>query len=275
MAQPLWFKVRVIQAIIKLGGYMASLEQSLARTEADAEATLTAANRVVSSIKKFRDAAKNGNLRELPKMMEAAEQTIAALRQQFANAKESWDFDEETYISSRVFHSELIEAARQAGVKIFEQFGMIYCHPYLIRIKPQERTILIDKIIERRLRPSFLARRLKELQNRHGRFKPPAFLECLFTAYSKIILNQKIEGKVVKLFDIYDLLTLLPGQSKEYTKAEFARDIYLVDKSGVSTTTQGFVLSLVPTGRDIKRSLKVITEEGQERLYYGISFKRP
>ena len=254
---------------------MASLEQSLARTEADAEVTLTSANKVVSAIKKFRDAAKKGNLREIPKMMEAAEQTIAALRQQFANAKEGWDFDEETYISSGDFRAELIEAARQAGVKIFEQFGMIYCHPFLIRIRPQERTILIDKIIERRLRPSILAKRLKELQNRPGRFKPPAFLECLFTAYSKILLNQKIEGKIVKLFDIYDLLTLLPGQSKEYTKAEFARDIYLIDKSGVSTTNQGFVLNLVPPGRDIKRSLRVITEEGQERLYYGISFKRP
>lgn len=38
----------------------AGLEQSLARTETDAEATLTAANKVVSSIKKFRDAAKKG-----------------------------------------------------------------------------------------------------------------------------------------------------------------------------------------------------------------------
>ena len=33
---------------------MASLEQSLARTEADAEVTLTSANKVVSAIKKFR-----------------------------------------------------------------------------------------------------------------------------------------------------------------------------------------------------------------------------
>jgi hypothetical protein len=48
----------------------------------------------------------------------------------------------------------------------------------------------------------------------------------------------------------------------------------LLDKSGVATTSKGFVLNLVPPGRDIRRSLRVITEEGQERLYYGISFKR-
>jgi len=87
--------------------HSASLEQSLARTEADAEATLTTANKVVSSVKKFRDAAKKGNLRELPRMIEVTEQAIAALRQQFINAKESWDFDEETYFSGGGFQSEL------------------------------------------------------------------------------------------------------------------------------------------------------------------------
>jgi hypothetical protein len=276
MAKPLIFKT--IQAINN-GGYMASIEQSLAKTEADAEATLTAANKVVSAIKKFRDAAKKGNLREIPKMMETAEQTIAALRQQFANAKEGWDFDEETYISSGDFRAELIEAARQAGVKIFERDGMIYCYPFLIRIKPQERNILIDKIKERRLRPSFLARHLRELQNKPVRFKSQDFLECLFKAYSRMLSQQKgealINGKLVKLLDIYQLLTLLPGQSREYTKEEFARDIYLLDKSGISKTNNGFALSLIPpatAGKTLGKSLKVITEGGQEKSYYGISF---
>jgi hypothetical protein len=269
-----------IQAIIKYGGYMAGLEQSLATTEADAEATLTAANKVVSSIKKFRDAAKKGNLRELPRTIEATEQAIGALSQQFANAKESWDFDEEPYLSGGGFRSELVETAKQAGVNIFERHGMIYCYPFLIRIKPADRNILIDRIKERRLRPSFLARHLKELQNKPVRFKSEAFLDCLFKAYSKMRSSQigdaLTTGKVVKLLDIYQLLTLLPGQSKEYTAEEFARDIYLLDKSGVAATKSGSVLTLVPpstAGRTLRKSLKVITEEGQEKSYYGISFK--
>ena len=239
-----------IQAIIKLGGYMAGLEQSLATTEADAEATLTAANKVVSSIKKFRDAAKKGNLLELPRTIEATEQAIGVLRQRFANARESWDFDEEPYLSGGGFHSELVETAKQAGVNIFERYGMIYCYPFLIRIKPADRNILIDKIKERRLRPSFLARHLKELQNKPVRFKSEAFLDCLFKAYSKMLSSQigdaLTTGKVVKLLDIYQLLTLLPGQSKEYTAEEFVRDIYLLDKGRVATTSRGFVMKLFP-----------------------------
>lgn len=252
----------------------AGLEQSLARTETDAEATLTAANKVVSSIKKFRDAAKKGNLRELPKMMEAAEQAIAALRQQFANAKEGWDFDEETYLSGGGFHLELVEAARQAGVKIFEQHGIIYCYPFLIRIRPQEQTVLINKIKERRLRPSVLAGHLKQLQNRPVRFRSEPFLESIFAAYKNLLSHQsEALGKPKKLLDIYQLLTLLPGQSKEYSQEEFARDIYLLEKSGVTTTKQGLVWRLFPPSR--AKGLRLITEEGVERYYYTISFEGP
>ena len=260
----------------------ASLEQSLARTESDADATLRAATTVVSSVKKFRDAAKKGNLRELRRTMDAVEQALAALRQQFTNARDGWDFDEESYFSGTGFHSEFLEVAKQAGVKIFERDGIIYCYPFLIRIRPQDRTIMIDKIIERRLRPFLLAKHLKELQNKPVRFKSQAFLECLFSAYSKILshqINEALEiGKVIKLLDIYHLLTLLPGQSKEYTAEEFVRDIYLLDRSGVATTNKGLVLTLVPpstAGKTQRRSLRVITEEGQEKSYYGISFKHP
>jgi len=253
---------------------MGSLEQSLASTEADAEATLKAATSVVSSVKKFRDAAKKGNLRELHRTMDAAEQAIAALRQQFSNAQAGWDFDEETYFSGTAFHTEMIEAARQAGVKIAGQHGIIYCYPFLIRVRPQDQTVLINKIKERRLRPSVLARHLKELQNRPVRFRSEAFLESIYTAYATLLAHQsEASGKPKKLMDIYRLLTLLPGQSKEYSQEDFARDIYLLEKSGVTTTNQGFVWRLPPPSRAI--GLRLITEEGSERYYFTISFERP
>lgn len=100
---------------------LTSLEKSLAKTESDAETALKAASAVVSSLKKFRGAAHVGNLRELRKAIEVAEQAIATLRQQFANAKEGWDFNEDTYLSSSAFRSELLQTAKQMAVKIFEQ----------------------------------------------------------------------------------------------------------------------------------------------------------
>jgi hypothetical protein len=256
-----------------------SLEQALARTEADAEATLKVAIAVVSSIKKFRLAAKSGDLREVKRTIDASEQSMAALKQQFANAREGWSFDDEAYLLSKDFLAEVVEAAAQLGVKVFEQDDRLYCYPFIVRTLPNERSVLIDKTRERRLRPSVLADHLKVLQNRPIRFKPEALLECLFSAYSVAVKtrgNHKIAaGAVVPLMEIYEILTLLPGQSKEYTKQEFARDIYLLDQSNITQTKKGYCLGLpASTGtKSASRTITVITQHGQEKMYYGISFR--
>ncbi len=260
--------------------HTASLEKALAKTEADAEVTLKAATAAVSSLKKFRVAAQTGNLRELRKTIEAAEQAIAALRQQFTNAREDWIFDEEEYLSNKAFTSEILEAAEQIGLKIFEQDDRLYCYPFLIRILSGERSILIDKVREKHLRPTVLVKHLKDLQSRPSRFKPEAFLESLFSAYKTAVKTRGQEllntGMVIKLLDIYDLLTLLPGQSKEYSRQEFARDIYLLDQSRVTGTKDGHNITLpASTGTKSKSgTITVITQHGHEKKYYGISFTK-
>lgn len=256
----------------------ASLEKTLAKTESDADAACKAASAVVNSLKKFRMAAQTGNLRELQKTIEAADQAIIALRQQFTNAKEDWNFDVESYFSEKSFTSEILKAAEQIGLKIFEQDDRLYCYPFLIRILPGERSILIDKVREKRVRPSVIVKHLKELQSKPTRFKPEAFLDSLFSAYETIVATRGSEqitsGVVVKLKDIYGLLTLLPGQSKEYSLQEFARDIYLLDQSRVTRTRKGLLVTFpASTGtRSNTGIITVITQGGQEKKYYGIAF---
>ena len=251
------------------------LEKALAKTEADADAALKAATVAVSTLKKFRIAAQTGNLRDLQKTIEAADQAITALRQQFTNAKEDWNFDEETYLSNKAFTSEILESAEQTGLKIFEQDDRLYCYPFLIRILPGERSILIDKVRERRLRPSVLVKHLKDLQSKPSRFKPEAFLESLFSAYEIIVAPRGKEmintGIVIKLRDIYDLLTLLPGQTKEYSTQEFARDIYLLDQSRVTGTKKGLIVAF-HFNRPQAGTITVITQHGDVKKYFGISF---
>jgi hypothetical protein len=165
---------------------MNNLEKALAKTESDADAAFKAATTTVSSLKKFRAAAHSGDLRELRKTIEAADQAVTALRQQFANAKEGWDFDsEEAYLSGRDFLSEILQTAKQMGVKVFEQDDRLCCYPALIRVSPNEKAVLIDGKRENRIRPSVLVARLKKLQLNPPRFKPEPFLAALFDAYSK------------------------------------------------------------------------------------------
>lgn len=262
------------------GDHRTSLEEALARTDADADATLKAAEAAVRSLKKFRSAAHTGDLRELRKTIEAAGQAISTLEQQFDTARTGWAFDEEAYLSSRAFTEEVMEAAAREGVKIFEQDDRLYCYPHLVRVAPGDGVVLIDKTRERRLRPSFLASHLRALQNKPVRFRPEAFLESLWAAYETAVRARKTahagtSAPPVPLLEIYDLLTLLPGASRDYSRQEFARDIYLLDQSGVTHTKRGSRVEF-PASTGTKspgRSLTVITKNGREKRYYGIAFK--
>jgi len=256
------------------------LEKALAKTEADVDASLKAANSVVSSLKRLRGVIKTGSLRELRKTIDSAEQALAALKQQFSNTKDGWNFDTESYIASKAFTDEIMAMSESFGVRIFEQDERLYCYPFLIRIIPNELAIQIDKTKEKRLRPSTLVSHLKELQNKPVRFRPEMFLESLFSAYETLIRSrgkgQVGKGIVLTLREIYRLLTLLPGQTKEYSLQEFARDIYLLDQSGVNKTKNDFVIRLpASTGtRSATGTIRVITREGQDKPYYGISFTK-
>jgi len=255
-----------------------NLEDALATTESDADAALATAMAAARALRRFRAAARVGSLRELKKSMNDAEQAVRALSQQFANAKTGWDFDEESYLENGAYPSELLAAAERIGVKIFEQDDRLYCYPSLIRILPSERCVEIDKVREKRLRPSVLASHLKNLQRRPPRFKAEPFLESLFVAYTVICdargKGLSRTGAVVRLVEIYHLLTLLPGQSREYSRQEFGRDIYLLDQSGVTTTRAGRLVSFpASTGtKSSSRTLTVITQSGELKQYYGISF---
>jgi hypothetical protein len=254
------------------------LEDALARTEADAEDVLKAAAAVTKSLKRFRAAAHVGNLRELRPAIDAAERALAELGEQLEQARVGWDFDEETYFANGLFPREVLDTAERKGVRIFEQDERLYCYPSLIRVLPGDRSVMIDKARERRVRPSVLVEQLRELQRRPARFKPEAFLESLFSAYASIVAkygkNALRERRVERLGEVYELLTLLPGQSREYPKQEFGRDVYLLDRSGVTTTRKGFLVSFpASTGtRSAAGTIRVITERGQEKVYYGISF---
>jgi hypothetical protein len=258
-----------------------SLEKALAGSEADAENSLKAVHVLNLALKKYARVLKEGNLKEIQSAMNDVEKAELALRQQITIAKEGWNFDIDGYLSSGNFVREILTIAGQKGVPIFERDDRLYSYPVLVRVLTSERSVLIDKAREKRIRPTVLVNRLKELQKKPPRFRPEAFLEGLHDAYQKVIQikgsrdkKSPDTGEVVALTDIYELLTLLPGQSREYSRQEFARDIYLLDRSGVDYAKNGSGLSLpASTGTKINsRTFNVINEYGEEKRYYGIAF---
>ncbi len=256
----------------------ANLEQALVQIETEADAACRAATTALRTLKKFRAATQAGNLREFQKLIDASGQAIADLQQQFTNAKTAWSFDEDDYFANGAFVAELLATAQQAGVNIYERDDRLYCYPTLIRVLANDRAIIIDKARERRLRPSVLVRHLQELQNRPVRFKSEAFLESLYDAYATAVKTRDKDRRgtsaVVPLVEIYNLFTLLPGQAKEYSRQEFARDLYLLDQSGVATARSGATISFhAARGNEApSKVIPIVTKDGQAKAYYGISF---
>ena len=255
-----------------------NLEQVLAEIEAQAGDLVKTTKQVMASFKKIKDAAKVGDLVKLRKLLEEGKSATLSLGCDFVKTQERLNFDEASYLAGKDFRQELLTTAQQMGVNLYEHDGYLFSYPVLLKILHKERAVSIDRIRESRLRPSVLVKRLKEVQNKPLRFKPQTFLEMLYTAYSIVVAGRGKhligKGTVIPLLELYQLLTLLPWQASEYTRQEFGRDVYLLDKIGTITTKNNHRANFhASTGvRDVSRTLTVVAQGGREKTYYGISF---
>ena len=105
-------------------------------------------------------------------------------------------------------------------------------------------------------------------------FHPESFLLTLFHAYLNIVENRDGDfqdfAPVVPLVDVYSWVTSSEERSKNYSKQEFARDIYRLHSSGVDTTKDGAKVSF-PISRGVRgKTLTTTNETGGEVRYYGI-----
>ena len=255
-----------------------SLEQALAEIEAEAADLVKTTKQVMASFKKIKDAAKVGDLVKLRKLLDEGKAATLELGCDVLKTQERLNFDEASYLAGKDFRQELLTTAQQMGVNLYEHDGYLFSYPVLLKILHKERAVSIDRMRESRLRPSVLVKRLKEVQNKPVRFKPQTFLEMLYTAYSIVVAGRGKhligKGTVIPLLELYQLLTLLPWQASEYTRQEFGRDVYLLDKSGTITTKNQHRANFhASTGvRDVSKTLTVIAQGGREKTYYGISF---
>lgn len=250
-------------------------ETVLAATEREVDAALRTAASATRELRKARSGAKNGQVRELRKALAAAEAAAAALAKEARAATAGLDVDEQDYLASGDYAKELLAAATAAGVAMYEEDERLLCYPSLIRVLPADAAVDIDRKRERRLRPSVLVQHLAALQDRAPRFKADAFLDSLRTAYELVVArDRKKLDAVVRLVDIWAILTPLPGQSRDYTKQEFARDLYLLDQSGVTSTAKSprRLRWSASTGTKGSGVLTTVARSGQQQRYWGISF---
>jgi hypothetical protein len=251
-----------------------AFEAALAAAERSVDVALRSAAAATRELRKALAGAKTGQVRDLRRALTAAESASAALAAEARAARDGFDLDEQSYLADGRYAKELLTMAAANGVTMFEEDERLLCYPSLVKVIPADVAVEIDKKRERRLRPSVLVGLLGERQGRAPQFKPEAFLESLCSAYDLMVAREakKADG-VVRLVDLWGVLTMLPGQAREYTKQEFARDLYLLDQAGVTRTRDGRVLRWsASTGTKGTGVLTTVARSGQQQRYWGVSF---
>jgi hypothetical protein len=252
-----------------------SLESALARTEDDAREALAVARRLQAAVAAAQKAAVVGDLRALRRQIAAAEDLVGDIAERVNDLSEGWPFSEEQEVklfSSGAYARELLEAAERVGLGLYEQDGVLASYPSLVRIVPAQAQVTIDRKRHAQVRPSRLAAHLRDLQGRDPRLKEDRFLETLYAAYELVTGGR---GGTVRLTELHRALTLLPSAKADYGVQEFARDVYVLDGSGLRETRRGKRMRLqsgATAAKDRRNLLVVVTREGVEKTYYGVEF---
>ena len=251
-----------------------SFEAAMSVTQGNAESALKSASSVTRELRKARAAAATGQVRELRRALDTAVTQARELLASAQQARDRHDFDDASYLASGAYAKELLAMAAEREVGLFEEDERLLCYPSIVRIVPGDSVVEIDRKRERRLRPSVLLGLLAAVQEKPGRFRADQLMESIAGGYDFVIARGgKKPDAVVRLQDIWDVLTLLPGQARSYTRQEFARDLYLLDQSHVEQTKDGRVLRWhASSGTRTSGVLTTVSRTGQRQQYWGVSF---
>ena len=252
------------------------LEAALERAESAVELAARSAGALARELKRARGAAATGQVRELRRAFEAAATLARELQQVVDDAAAGFDVDEVELLAGGGYAKELLAAATAAGVAMYEEDDRLLCYPSIVRVLPADLALEVDRRRIRGLRPSVVVAALQRAQNAGARFKPGPFLASLAGGYDLVVARQgKHPGAVVKLVDVYGVLTLLPGQGRDYTRAEFARDLYLLDQSGETAVgSSGRTIRFAASsGTRTAGVLSTVARSGQQQQYWGVAFE--
>jgi hypothetical protein len=77
------------------------------------------------------------------------------------------------------------------------------------------------------------------------------------------------------LSEVYKSLTLHPDARREYPLEAFARDLFLLDRSGLSTTKDGMRMffSSSTSSKGGGGVLTVLDDEGAPQNYFAVAFR--
>lgn len=260
-----------------------TFEQGFAALEAAAAAAEAAARTLAAAARRLRKTAQEGALAKLRRETEQLAAALTAARDRVGGAVTSWPFaepdEEAAYVRER-YAGELQAAAAAIGLNVDARDEALVCSPSIIQVLPTDRALKIDGKKRTAIRPSRLAADLQSMQQRirpKSEAQQQRFLEALYKAY-KVIRGNTSEAlfkaaRVVPLAEVYAVFTSLPGSGAQYTRTDFARDVFLLDSSSsVAATRSGARVKFTDSVRRSTGIFSFVDRNGNLIRYYGVQF---
>lgn len=181
--------------------------------------------------------------------------------------------DAATYLAEGRFTTEITALAATRDLCVERIGDRVVCYPSVLRVDPELTAVEIDGRREYGIRPSRIVATLEAARSRASRFRAAPFFDAVEAAYLHLTKMSTGRAPIVRLIDIWDLLTLRPGTSSEYSKAEFARDLNLLDESGVTVGAAGRTIHFsASSGTRTDAAFSTVGRDGRPHIYWGVSF---
>lgn len=250
------------------------LKAALEGYQRELDAWRGAAKKQATAVNKLYKAVETGKVRDIEKLRQEAQQA-AEVAVEEARICESFDFNIENYLHDG-YSDELLKAAEDAGVDVFERDGKLFSYPVLVDLEPGRLAVRIDKSLHADIHPDRIAGVLKKAQSREPRTNPNNIINMLFRGYELVRAEAGMDSYTdILLREIYKVLTILPGSKSEYTLLDFTRDLYFLDISGVTETRRGYRLNWAASTisrESSKDMLTFVTRDGHEKKYAAVKF---
>lgn len=264
---------------------MDNFEQAFEEAEESAAALLKAAQAMATQAKRLQKAAKEGNIANLKKIHTNLDQVLDDLKATVTTVQESWPYSDDDVIEhlNDGYVEELFKVAKDHDLKIYERDGQLIAYPSILSIVANDHSVRVDRKKAPGVRPSSLVALLIKTQKKKPRFSAGALLRALHGVYLELTrekgkrsLVATETGQVVQLDLVYRMFTSMPGTSRDYTRTDFARDIFELERSSEKVTRTGFEVSFPSsTGtRSGKGVFSFIGPDGSEASYYGMRFDK-
>lgn len=260
-----------------------SLEDTLDGVRGAAKRAAKCAKDLDSTFKALDQAAAKGEITKLRSGLSRASALCEQLAIEVAAVQGSWPTSEteEEALLVQTLIPEVTERLAREGVAVYRYGAGWSASPVLVRLDIKSRALRIDRSKVATLRPSIVASAVLAAKQRPT-VRAEQFIELLQAGYhaavgSLLIADQSARlGAAVPLSEVYKALTLLPDAKRDYPLESFTRDLFLLDRSGLSTAKDGsrLFLSASTSSKGGGGVLTVLDEHGSPQNYFAVAFRR-